>query len=155
GLQLMQRTGCDLVHWDVMDGHFVPNLTFGPGTIRWGRNHCELPFDVHLMVTDPMMYLPLLTDIGVEMVSFQIEFTSFAPRLISHERKSGFRPRDALNQQYAVVAVEEMLGLVSNVPVKSVDPGFGGQEFISSTLDKLQKMMEFRESQSLVFNNQV
>ena len=112
GLRLMEQTGCDMVHWDVMDGHFVPNLTFGPGTIRWGRNHCDLPFDVHLMVTDPMMYLPLLTDVGVEMVSFQIEVTNFAPRLISLMRELGFRPSVAINPQTSLVAVEEILDLM-------------------------------------------
>ncbi|MCB1219570.1 MAG: ribulose-phosphate 3-epimerase [Planctomycetales bacterium] len=155
GLRLMEQTGCDMVHWDVMDGHFVPNLTFGPGTIRWGRNHCDLPFDVHLMVTDPMMYLPLLTDVGVEMVSFQIEVTNFAPRLISLMRELGFRPSVAINPQTSLVAVEEILDLVDNVLVMSVDPGFGGQEFMSSTFAKLEKLIEFRESQSLVFSIQV
>ena len=155
GLRLMEQTGCDMVHWDVMDGHFVPNLTFGPGTIRWGRNHCDLPFDVHLMVTDPMMYLPLLTDVGVEMVTFQIEVTNFAPRLISLMRELGFRPSVAINPQTSLVAVEEILDLVDNVLVMSVDPGFGGQEFMSSTFAKLEKLIEFRESQSLVFSIQV
>ncbi|MCB1186074.1 ribulose-phosphate 3-epimerase [bacterium] len=155
GLRLMEQTGCDMVHWDVMDGHFVPNLTFGPGTIRWGRNHCDLPFDVHLMVTDPMMYLPLLTDVGVEMVTFQIEVTNFAPRLISLMRELGFRPSVAINPQTSLVAVEEILDLVDNVLVMSVDPGYGGQEFMSSTFAKLEKLIDFRESQSLVFSIQV
>ncbi|MCB1217426.1 ribulose-phosphate 3-epimerase [bacterium] len=155
GLELMEQTGCDMVHWDVMDGHFVPNLSFGPGTVRWGRNHTDLPFDVHLMVTDPMMYLPLLTDIGVEMVSFQIEVTHFAPRLISLMRELGFRPSVAINPQTSLVAVEEILDLVDNVLVMSVDPGYGGQEFMSSTFAKLEKLIEFRESQSLVFSIQV
>src|SRR5690606_13508056 len=109
--RLMEQCGCDMVHWDIMDGHFVPNLTFGPGTVRWARNHCALPFDVHLMVTEPMQYLPLLTEVGVEMVSFQVEVTNFAPRLISIMRELGFRPSVALNPQTSLVAVEEILDL--------------------------------------------
>jgi ribulose-phosphate 3-epimerase len=155
GLDLMHRSGCDMVHWDIMDGHFVPNLTFGPGTVRWARNHCSLPFDVHLMVTDPMQYLPLLTDVGVEMVSFQIETTSFAPRLISLMRELGFRPSVALNPQTPLVAIEEILDLVDNVLVMSVDPGFGGQEFMSSTFAKLEKLIEYREANNFVFSLQV
>ena len=155
GLRLMEQCGCDMVHWDIMDGHFVPNLTFGPGTVRWARNHCALPFDVHLMVTEPMQYLPLLTEVGVEMVSFQVEVTNFAPRLISFMRELGFRPSVALNPQTSLVAVEEILDLVDNVLVMSVDPGFGGQEFMSSTFAKLEKLIEFRESQNLVFTIQV
>ncbi len=155
GLKEMAYSGCDMVHWDVMDGHFVPNLTFGPGTVRWARNHSELPFDVHLMVTDPMQYLPLLTDVGVEMVSFQIEATSFAPRLISLMRELDFKPSVAINPQTSLVAVEEILDLVDNVLVMSVDPGFGGQEFMSSTFAKLEKLVEYRESQNLVFSIQV
>lgn len=155
GLGLMQQCGCDLVHWDIMDGHFVPNLTFGPGTVRWARNHCTLPFDVHLMVTEPMQYLPLLTDVGVEMVSFQIETTNYAPRLISLMRDLGFRPSVALNPQTPLVAIEEILDLVDNVLVMSVDPGFGGQDFMPSTFAKLEKLIEYRESNNFVFSLQV
>ena len=151
----MEECGCDMVHWDIMDGHFVPNLTFGPSTVRWARNHSKLPFDVHLMVTDPIQYLPLLTDVGVDMVSFQIEVTSFAPRLISIMRELGFRPSVALNPQTSLVAVEEILELVDNVLVMSVDPGYGGQEFMPSTFAKLEKLIDFRESNNLVFSLQV
>ena len=78
-LAAMEAVGCDSVHWDVMDGHFVPNLTFGVPLIRAGRSHTQLPFDVHLMVTNPAEYVPQLRNLGVTLVSFQIEVTSFAP----------------------------------------------------------------------------
>ena len=88
-----------------------------------GRNHCDLPFDVHLMVENPMQYLPMLTDIGVELVSIQIETTHFAPRILSIIRELGFKPSIALNPQTSLANVEEILHLVDNVLIMSSGPG--------------------------------
>src|SRR5437016_7195200 len=97
-LAAIKAAGCDSVHWDVMDGHFVPNLTFGLPLIRAARAHTELPFDVHLMVTNPADYFdPLADGLGVTMVSFQREATEFTPRLCAELRKRAIAPSVVLN----------------------------------------------------------
>ena len=154
-LKGLEQSGCPLVHFDVMDGNFVPNLTFGPPLIKHARRHCALPFDVHLMVSDPAAYIAQLEGLNVELVSFQIEATNFAPRLIRLIREHGMGPSVALNPQTPLTAIEEILPLVDNVLLMSVDPGFYGQEFIGQTFGKIEKLATFREEHELVFTIQV
>ena len=154
-LEEFEAVGCDYAHFDVMDGHFVPNLTFGPPFIRSARKHTGLPFDVHLMVSDPAVYVPQLADLGVEILSFQIETTEFAPRLISLIRDHGMNPSVALNPQTPLTRIEEVLPLVDNVLIMSVDPGFAGQSFLSGVYHKIEKLVAYREEQELVFTVEV
>ena len=154
-LQELEDTGCDLVHFDIMDGHFVPNLTFGPPLVKCARPHSKLPFDVHLMVEDPAAYIPLLAGLEVKLLSFQIETTNFAPRLIAQIREQGMRPSIALNPQTSLTRIEGILPMVDNVLVMSVDPGFAGQQLIGATFEKIERLMDYREEQQLVFTVQV
>jgi len=154
-LELVERAGCDFVHFDVMDGHFVPNLTYGVPLIRNARKHSRLPFDVHLMVTDPADYIEALAGLDVQLLSFHIEAVRFVPRLIHLIREHGMRPSVALNPQTALTDIEQILPLVGNVLVMSVDPGFAGQSFIDQVYVKIENLAEFREEHKLVFTIQV
>jgi ribulose-phosphate 3-epimerase len=154
-LAQIEASGSDLVHFDVMDGHFVPNLTFGPPVIVNARSHTKLAFDVHLMVSDPLPYVQQLNSVGLEMLSFQIEATRFAPRLIEEIRARSMRPSVALNPQTPLTSIEEILDLVDNVLIMSVDPGFGGQKFIQGVYSKIEKLAEYRDIHELVFTIQV
>jgi ribulose-phosphate 3-epimerase len=154
-LDVIRDSGCDMAHFDVMDGHFVPNLTFGPPLISSARTHSSLAFDVHLMVTNPQDYIAPLAGLSLELLTFQIEATSFAPRLISEIRRAGMKPSVALNPQTPLTLIEEIIPLVDNILVMSVDPGFGGQKFIQGVYSKIEKLSAYREQNELVFTIQV
>jgi ribulose-phosphate 3-epimerase len=154
-LASMEAAGCDSVHWDVMDGHFVPNLTFGVPLIRAGRAHTQLPFDVHLMVTNPADYVPLLTGLGVTLVSFQAEVTNFAPRLCALLREHGLQPSVVLNPQTPLSALDYVLELVENVLIMTIEPGFAGQPFLPHLWGKLEQLAALRSRRALGFEIQV
>jgi ribulose-phosphate 3-epimerase len=156
-LQSVAALGVDLVHWDVMDGHFVPNLTFGPTVIDWARRDSPagLQFDVHLMVERPEDYVEPLAKCGVWQFTFQAEATRFAPRLCRHLREHGLRPSIALNPQTPLGALDHLLELVDNVLVMTVDPGFGGQSFIDACWAKLEALGERRAKRELEFTIEV
>jgi ribulose-phosphate 3-epimerase len=154
-LAALEAAGCDSVHWDVMDGHFVPNLTFGIPVIRAARTHTALPFDVHLMVTNPEDYVPQLGGLGVTLVSFQIEVTSFAPRLCTLIRQQGFRASVAFNPQTPLSALDHVLEDVGNVLFMSIDPGFAGQPFLPQMWDKLERLGKMRQQRGLSFEIEV
>jgi len=154
-VKCIEETGCDLVHFDVMDGHFVPNLTYGPPVVKASRAHTKLPFDVHLMVTDPAAYVPLLEGLDINLLSFHIEATNFAPRLINLIRDAGMRPSVALNPQTPLTYTEHVLPLVSNVLIMSVDPGFAGQSFIKPVYNKIESLAGYREENELTFTIEV
>jgi len=154
-LQLVEQSGCDYVHFDVMDGHFVPNLTYGAQLIKDARAHTSLPFDVHLMVTNPADYVAQLAGLDIQILSFHIEAVRFAPRLIRLIREHGMRPSVALNPQTPLTNIEHVLPLVGNVLVMSVDPGFAGQDFIEPVYSKIEGLSDYRDEHELVFTIQV
>jgi ribulose-phosphate 3-epimerase len=132
------RGGADLIHVDVMDGHFVPNITIGPPVVRSVRRATTLPLDVHLMITDPDQYAPAFVEAGASMVSVHVEVLPHLHRSIGFIKSLGAKAGVVLNPSTPVVAIEEVAGDVDFVLVMSVNPGFGGQEFIPRSLDKIR-----------------
>lgn len=138
--------GADIVHWDVMDGHFVPNLTFGVPVIRDSRECTTLPFEVHLMVTNPGVFVMELAQAGSQMVSFHIEADVHSHRLLSQIRHLGMKAGIALNPQTSHTQVEYLLDSLDYIIIMAVNPGFAGQKFIQSSLAKISALKVMRET---------
>lgn len=132
--------GADLIHVDVMDGHFVPNLTIGPPVVAALHRVTGLPLDVHLMITDPDRYIDRFADAGAAAVSVHVETTPHLHRTLGHIRSHGLRAGVVLNPATAVSTLSEVAGEVDFVLVMSVDPGFGGQTFIPGSVAKIARV---------------
>lgn len=139
-LQDIEKGGADLVHLDVMDGHFVPNLTFGAPIIKALRPVTHLPFDVHLMTFHPDLYFDALEDAGVSMVSFHAEADIHLDRTVHEIQNHGMKAGVAVNPGTSLSAIEELIPVLDFVLIMSVNPGFGGQSFIPYTLEKIKKL---------------
>jgi ribulose-phosphate 3-epimerase len=136
-IEAVTAAGADWIHVDVMDGHFVPNLTIGPMVVKALRKHSKLPFDVHLMITpvDPMV--PAYAEAGADVISFHPEAGPHVHRTIPHIKGLGKKAGCVLNPATPLAAIENVLGDLDLVLVMSVNPGFGGQAFIESQLAKI------------------
>jgi ribulose-phosphate 3-epimerase len=135
-----ERGGAGLVHVDVMDGHFVPNLTVGPAVVRAVRRATALPIDVHLMIEDADRHLDAFVDAGASWVSVHVEALPHLQRSVAHLRARGIRPGAALNPSTPLTSLEEILPELDFVLVMSVNPGFGGQAFLPGSLDKVRRV---------------
>ena len=131
------RGGADQIHVDVMDGHFVPNITIGVPVVRSLRKATNLPLDVHLMITDPDRYIEPFIDAGANMVSVHVEVLPHLHRTIAEIKRLGAKAGVVLNPSTPVSAIEEVAGDVEFVLVMSVNPGFGGQKFIPGSVRKI------------------
>lgn len=136
----LENAGIDWIQIDVMDGHFVPNITFGPSFVEAIRNITNLPLDVHLMIQDPDRYLQVFAEAGASSLTFHIEACPNIQRTISTIRELGLGVGVALNPETPATAVTDVLSLVDLVLVMTVNPGFGGQSFIPSTLSKINEI---------------
>jgi ribulose-phosphate 3-epimerase len=135
-----ERGGADLIHIDVMDGHFVPNITIGLPVVRAIRRTASRPLDVHLMITDPDRYLDAFVAAGAAMLSVHVEAVTHLHRTVGRIRALGAQAGVVLNPATPVTTVAEIASDVDFVLVMSVNPGFAGQAFIPSTLDKLRRL---------------
>ena len=140
GAELADIATADYVHYDVMDGHFVPNLTFGLDILRATKASTDLPVDVHLMITNPDEMVEKYLDAGADLVSFHCEATAHAHRLVHLIKDRGAKASIALNPATPVSALEPILDDLDMVLVMTVNPGFGGQKFIESSLRKLRRL---------------
>jgi ribulose-phosphate 3-epimerase len=139
-LRKAERGGAGLVHVDVMDGHFVPNLTVGVPVVKAVRKATSLPIDVHLMIENADLFLDSFLEAGADWVSVHLEALPHLQRSVAHLRRRGARAGVALNPATPLSALEEILPELDYVLVMSVNPGFGGQSFIPSSLDKVRRL---------------
>jgi ribulose-phosphate 3-epimerase len=139
-VRAITAAGADYVHIDVMDGHFVPNLTIGPGVVKALRPHSDLPFDVHLMVSPVDPFIDAFAEAGADIITVHPEAGPHLHRTLQSIRAAGRKAGVSLNPSTPVEAVEYVLGDVDLILVMSVNPGFGGQSFIDSQLAKIERL---------------
>lgn len=138
----LEKAGVDRIQWDVMDGHFVPNLTFGPDVIAATRPHASLPFETHLMVTNPELLLPRYVEAGCELVIVHAEVCPHLHRTLAGIHEAGARAGVALNPSTPLAAVRHVLDLLDLLLVMTVNPGFGGQAYIATMEPKIAEARE-------------
>lgn len=139
-IKRVEEGGADVLHLDVMDGHFVPNLTIGPPVIKALRRVTALPMDVHLMVENPGAWVDPAAEAGADWISVHAEADTHLHRTISRIRECGLKAGVALNPATPLCAIEEVLPLVDYVLIMTVSPGFGGQKFIPSMIKKIENL---------------
>jgi len=139
-VRAVSQAGADYIHIDVMDGHFVPNLTIGPAVVAALRPHSSLPFDVHLMISPADPYIPDFVQAGADIITVHVEAGSHLHRTIQLIKGEGVRAGLALNPGTPVTVVEPLLDTLDLVLVMSVNPGFGGQSFIAGQLEKIRQL---------------
>jgi ribulose-phosphate 3-epimerase len=151
----LEKAGVDRIQWDVMDGHFVPNLTFGPDVIAAIRPHVSVPFEAHLMVERPDDLLPRYVEAGCDIVIVHQEACTHLHRTLAAIRELGAAPAVALNPATPAVTVLHVLDLIDLVLVMTVNPGFGGQAYIPTMEAKITELAEARERFGLDFDIEV
>jgi len=134
--------GCDLVHVDVMDGHFVPNITFGPFIVKAIKNVSTIPLDVHLMIENPGDYVAAFCDAGADYLTVHVEATPHLHRVLQQIKAKGVKAGVSLNPHTPLSSIEEVLGDLDMILIMAVNPGFGGQSFIENTIDKLKRLKQ-------------
>jgi ribulose-phosphate 3-epimerase len=145
----VERGGADWIHVDVMDGHFVPNITIGPLIVKAIRPHTSLPLDVHLMIENPDRYIPAFVESGADLISVHVETCIHLHRTINLIKESGIKAGVVLNPATSLTTVEPILGDVDLVLLMSVNPGFGGQAFIPSIVPKVKALAELLRERGL------
>jgi ribulose-phosphate 3-epimerase len=138
----IERGGADFVHVDVMDGHFVPNITIGPPVVAALKRVTKLPLDVHLMISEPDRYLEAFVDAGASMLTVHVEVLPHLHRTLTHIRSLGARAGAAINPSTPVMMVRDVISEMDHLLVMSVNPGFGGQTFIPHSLAKIAEARE-------------
>ena len=148
-IKAVEKAGADLIHVDVMDGHFVPNITIGPGVVSSLRKTTSLPFDVHLMIEDPDRYIDAFVDAGSNILTVHAEAVTHLHRTVQYIKAKGARAGVSLNPSTPLVCIEEILPDIDMLLIMTVNPGFGGQKFISGMLPKIRKARELVQARGL------
>ena len=150
-----ERGGGTTIHVDIMDGHFVPNITIGPPVVQSLRKATKLPLDCHLMIENPDEFIPAFADAGANWVSVHYEACRHLHRSLELIAHHGMKPGVVLNPTSRVDLIVDVLPMVHHVLIMSVNPGFGGQQFIPFSLDKIRQLAEMRQEMELTFRIEV
>lgn len=148
-LKAVERGGADVIHFDVMDGHFVPNITIGLPVVKAVASVTRLPIDAHLMITDPLKYATQFVDAGASMVSVHVEADAHLQRTLVAIKEKGAKAGVAINPATPLISLEEALPFADFVLLMSVNPGFGGQTFIPTSFDKLRRLRQMIDDRGL------
>ena len=141
-IKMVEKGGADVLHLDIMDGHFVPNITFGPFVIKAIKRVATIPLDVHLMIENPGDYIAAFCDAGADYLTVHVEATPHLHRVLQQIRAKGVKAGVSLNPHTPLSTIEEVLGDLDMILIMAVNPGFGGQSFIPNTLDKLKRLQK-------------
>ncbi|MDE5977203.1 MAG: ribulose-phosphate 3-epimerase [Turicibacter sp.] len=150
-VKCVDSLGADYIHIDVMDGHFVPNITLGPGIVKSLRPHTQLPFDVHLMIENADQYIKDFHEAGADIITVHVEACRHLHRTLQLIKQYGMQCGVVLNPHTPLEMIKYVLGEVDWVLVMSVNPGFGGQSFILEALNKIKVLNQWRQEQNLSY----
>ena len=151
----LEKAGADYIHVDVMDGHFVPNLTIGPPVIKALRKHSKLPFDVHLMISPVHKYIKNFADAGADIITVHPEATENLGDTIKHIKNFNKKVGLSLNPGTQIDVIKDFLGEIDLVLIMSVHPGFGGQKFIPDVLKKIKDLDQIKKQKNMNFDIEV
>ena len=154
-IKRLEEGGADMIHVDVMDGHFVPNLTIGPPVIKALREYTKLPFDVHLMISPVHKYIQDYADAGADIITIHPEATDNLKESINHIKKLGKKIGVSLNPETKINLITDILSEIDLVLIMSVNPGFGGQKFMPQVLDKIKDLKKIRDQRNLIFDIEI
>ena len=154
-IKRLEEGGADMIHVDVMDGHFVPNLTIGPPVIKALRKHCSLKFDVHLMISPVHKYIDAYADAGADIITIHPEATEDLAKSISKIKELGKKAGVSLNPETKVDVIKRYLSQIDLVLIMSVNPGFGGQKFMPEVLDKIKELKNIQKEKNIDFDIEI
>ena len=154
-IKRLEDGGADMIHVDVMDGHFVPNLTIGPPVIKALRNYTKLPFDVHLMISPVHKYIKNYAEAGADIITIHPEATDNLKESINHIRELGKKVGVSLNPNTKIDIIKEFFSEINLILIMSVHPGFGGQKFIPEVLVKIKELKKIKDQQNFNFDIEV
>ncbi|MDA8944938.1 ribulose-phosphate 3-epimerase [Candidatus Pelagibacter ubique] len=154
-IKRLEEGGADMIHVDVMDGHFVPNLTMGPPIIKSLRKFTKLPFDVHLMISPVHKYIKDYADAGADIITIHPEATENLTVSIDQIKSLGKKVGVSLNPESKINLITDLLNEIDLVLIMSVNPGFGGQKFMPEVLEKIKELKKIRDQKNIVFDIEI
>ena len=154
-IKRLEKGGADMIHVDVMDGHFVPNLTIGPPVIKALKKQCSIKFDVHLMISPVHKYIEAYADAGADIITIHPEATENLEESISKIKSLGKKVGISLNPESKIDLITNHLAKIDLVLIMSVNPGFGGQKFMPEVLDKIKKLKEIKYKKNMNFDIEI